>query len=111
MFLNFDVCYIIFELLNITENSLTFSQFHVFRKVERMAGFSSRVSALLDTLEKQSKEKDKSQQFCEIKDGPITFSDLTYCAPDKTPLINNLDLEIKENHNILITGNIIFHIF
>lgn len=77
-----------------------------YKKVEKMAGFSSRVIQLLNEVEKRAKEgenKSGNENF-QIKDDIIAFEKLSFCAPDKTPLINDFNLEIKPNYHILITG-------
>jgi len=62
-----------------------------------------RVTELLDEL---GKIKSVDQKAVELRDNTecVKFENLSFCAPDKTPLINDFTLEIHRNLNLLITG-------
>lgn len=75
----------------------------MYKKVEKLAGFSSRVVALLDALDNQKQNKNSFLKF-EQNLNAIQVENLTFEAPDKTPLLNDFNLEIKEGQHLLITG-------
>ena len=77
----------------------------VYKKLQRLNGYASRVVELLEAVKKGSDAQDTKVPSTEIsEDGAIEFRDLTVYSPDRRLLLDHLNLRIPKGRHLLVTG-------
>ena len=74
----------------------------VYKKLQRLAGFTARVTELIESVDSVSAEASTVQVAGE--DDGIHFKDVTVYAPDGRLLVKNLNLDINPGESVFITG-------
>ena len=79
----------------------------VYKKLQRLSGFTARVVELLEAVERPPEggvAADTSKALA-VHDAPsILFQNVTICSPDDRMLLKALNLEIVPGRNIIVTG-------
>eukprot|EP00240_Pyramimonas_obovata_P000613 CAMPEP_0118944558 /NCGR_PEP_ID=MMETSP1169-20130426/40534_1 /TAXON_ID=36882 /ORGANISM="Pyramimonas obovata, Strain CCMP722" /LENGTH=576 /DNA_ID=CAMNT_0006890067 /DNA_START=192 /DNA_END=1918 /DNA_ORIENTATION=- len=80
----------------------------VYKKLQRLAGFTTRVVELIEMIEnskrKTSDEEATNHMKVSLESTAIRFKNVTITAPDGRQLLRNLNLELRPGENVLVTG-------
>ncbi|GAB5358601.1 hypothetical protein AAMO2058_000472300 [Amorphochlora amoebiformis] len=78
----------------------------VYKKFQRLAGYTSRVMELIESIEQDESQQraNVNQSLEEVCMDHIGFEKVSIYAPDGRLLLKDLTMEIKEGESVMITG-------